>query len=122
MSIGCAASTCPPNVRRRCRELRDIVMRTKAPKTLGSGRPRSATTARGRRVACRPRCPLPFVQNLFEVMQHIQDIWILLMASEQTTALSEFGHQPGVIHVTPALSPARTPGRYFPVYRDDAKR
>jgi hypothetical protein len=46
-------------------------------------------------------------------MQHIQDIWILLMASEQATALSEFGHQPGVIHVTPALSSARTPGRYF---------
>jgi hypothetical protein len=26
-----------------------------------------------------------------DVMQHIQDIWILLMASKQTTTLSEFG-------------------------------
>jgi len=27
----------------------------------------------------------------FKIMLHIQDIWVLLMASEQTATLSEFG-------------------------------
>jgi hypothetical protein len=35
---------------------------------------------------------LALLDEIFlQVMQHIQDIWILLMASEQTTALREFG-------------------------------
>ena len=28
----------------------------------------------------------------FKIMQHIQNNWILLMASKQTAALGEFGH------------------------------
>lgn len=29
---------------------------------------------------------------LLQIMQHIQNIWILLMASKQTATLSEFRH------------------------------
>jgi hypothetical protein len=35
---------------------------------------------------------LALLDEIFlQVMQHIQDIWIFLMASEQTTALRELG-------------------------------
>jgi len=36
--------------------------------------------------------PYFLLEIFFKIMQHIQNNWILLMASKQTAALGEFGH------------------------------
>jgi hypothetical protein len=51
-----------------------------------------------------PNIPGLLSEIFLEIMQHIQNVGILLMMGKQTTAPNEVGQQLGFNHITPMFS------------------